>query len=143
MHRRGRRSARQPLRPRGAGGLASDQFHGLLQEVAGDWLTLGLPVLVSGMAGARGRWREMDYLPCPADVADEANVVASPDDAPHVSIVPGVAVFEDGRYRTWCAARGPRSSAWTPQTMRSWSVPAPTGNGSGQPTARSRISVPL
>lgn len=83
--------------PRGAGGLAPDQFHGVLQEVAGDWLTQGLPVLISGMAGARGRWREMAYLPCPAGVADLASAVASPDDAPDVSIVPGVAVFEDDR----------------------------------------------
>lgn len=83
--------------PRGAGGLAPDQFQGVLEEVAGDWLTQGLPVLVSGMAGARGRWREMAYLPCPAGVADLATAVASPDDAPHVSIAPGVAVFADGR----------------------------------------------
>lgn len=82
--------------PRGAGGLAPDQFHGVLQEVSGGWLTQGLPVLVSGMAGARGRWREMAYLPCPAGVADLATAVASPDDAPQVRIVPGVAVFEDG-----------------------------------------------
>ena len=83
--------------PRGAGGLAPDQFHGVLQEVAGDWLIQGLPVLISGMAGARGRWREMVYLPCPAGVADLATAVANPDDAPYVSIVPGVAVFADGR----------------------------------------------
>ena len=83
--------------PRGAGGLAPDQFHGVLQEVAADWLMQGLQVLVSGMAGARGRWREMVYLPCPAGVADLASAVASPDDAPHVCIVPGVAVFADGR----------------------------------------------
>lgn len=82
--------------PRGAGGLAPDQFHSVLQEVAGDWLTQGPPVLVSGMAGARGRWREMAYLPCPAGVANLASAVTSPDDAPHVRIVPGVAVFEDG-----------------------------------------------
>lgn len=83
--------------PRGAGGLAPNEFHGVLTEVAGDWLDDRLPVLISGMAGARGRWREMAYLPCPAGVADLARDVASPDDAPHVFIVPGVAVFEDGR----------------------------------------------
>ncbi len=82
---------------RGAGSLAPNEFHGVLTEVARDWLDENLPVLVSGMAGARGRWREMAYLPCPAGVADLATAVASPDDAPHVSIVPGVAVFEDGR----------------------------------------------
>ena len=83
--------------PRGAGGLAPGQFREVLNDVAGDWLNDGLPVLVSGMAGARGRWREMAYLPCPAGVADLASAVASPDDAPHVSIVPGIAVFQDGR----------------------------------------------
>lgn len=83
--------------PRGAGGLAPNEFHGVLTEVARGWLDDGMPVLISGMAGARGRWREMAYLPCPAGVADLATAVASPDDAPHVSIVPGVAVFEAGR----------------------------------------------
>lgn len=83
--------------PRGAGGLAPGQFRDVLNAVAGDWLNDGLPVLVSGMTGARGRWREMAYLPCPAGVAELAIAVASPDDAPYVSIVPGVAVFEDGR----------------------------------------------
>jgi 2-dehydro-3-deoxygalactonokinase len=83
--------------PRGAGGLAPNQFRNVLTEVAGGWLDDGMPVLVSGMAGARGRWREMAYLPCPAGVADLARGVASPEDTPHVSIVPGVAVFEDGR----------------------------------------------
>ncbi|MDQ1191923.1 2-dehydro-3-deoxygalactonokinase [Brevundimonas vesicularis] len=82
---------------RGAGGLAPNQFRGVLNAVAGEWLNDDLPVLVSGMAGARGRWREMAYLPCPAGVAELAIAVASPDDAPYVSIVPGVAVFEDGR----------------------------------------------
>ena len=83
--------------PRGAGGLASDQFHDVLQDVAGDWLSEDLPVLISGMAGARGRWREMAYLPCPAGVSDLAGAVASPDNAPLVRLVPGVAVFEDER----------------------------------------------
>lgn len=83
--------------PRGAGGLAPDQFRAVLDDVAGDWLNEGLPVLVSGMAGARGRWREMAYLSCPAGVAELASAVASPDDAPHVSIAPGVAVLQDGR----------------------------------------------
>ncbi|WP_295216238.1 2-dehydro-3-deoxygalactonokinase [uncultured Brevundimonas sp.] len=83
--------------PRGAGGLSPNQFRDVLDAVSGDWLNHGLPILVSGMAGARGRWREMAYLPCPAGVADLARAVAGPDDAPHVSIVPGVAVFEDGR----------------------------------------------
>lgn len=82
--------------PRGAGGLSQDAFLPVLQDVAADWLTQDLPVLCSGMAGARGRWREMPYLPCPAGIEDLAAAVASPQDAPGVRLVPGVAVFENG-----------------------------------------------
>lgn len=80
--------------PRGAGGLTRDQFRPVLSEVAGDWLDQGLPVLVGGMAGARNKWREMAYLPCPAGADDLAQALARPDDAPDVAIVPGVAVFD-------------------------------------------------
>lgn len=82
--------------PRGSGGLSQDAFLPVLQDVAADWLTQDLPVLCSGMAGARGRWREMPYLPCPAGIEDLAAAVASPQDAPGVRLVPGVAVFENG-----------------------------------------------
>ena len=83
--------------PRGAGGLSQDAFLPVLREVVGDWFDGGLPVLCCGMAGARGRWREMPYLPCPAGPEDLASALASPDDAPFVRIVPGAAVFEDDR----------------------------------------------
>ena len=82
---------------RGAGGLSQDAFLPVLRDVAGDWLDGGLPVLCCGMAGARGRWREMPYLPCPAGPEDLAGALAIPDDAPFVHIVPGAAVFEDDR----------------------------------------------
>jgi 2-dehydro-3-deoxygalactonokinase len=83
--------------PRGAGGLSPDQFRPVLEQVAGDWLTDGLPVMVGGMAGARGKWREMAYAPCPAGIAELARAVERPDDAPFVALVPGVAAYRDGR----------------------------------------------
>lgn len=83
--------------PRGAGGLTPDRFRGVLNDVAGGWLDESLPVLVSGMAGARGRWREMAYAPCPAGVDELARAVARPDDAAFVALVPGVAAYRDGR----------------------------------------------
>lgn len=81
---------------RGASTLAPGQFADVLTEVAADWLAEDLPVLVCGMAGARGRWLEAPYAPCPAGLADVANYVVRPVDAPEVRILPGVAVWRDG-----------------------------------------------
>lgn len=83
--------------PRGAGGLTRDQFRPVLEEVAYDWLSDGLPVMVGGMAGARGRWREMAYAPCPAGLSELAGAVERPDDAAFVALIPGVAAYRDGR----------------------------------------------
>lgn len=83
--------------PRGAGGLSPDDFSRVLHEVAGAWLGLGQPVIVCGMAGARGRWLETAYVPCPASLAELGAALARPTAAQDVAIVPGVAVFEDGR----------------------------------------------
>lgn len=81
---------------RGASSLKPDQFADVLTEVAADWLAEDLPVLVCGMAGARGRWLEAPYAPCPAGLADIAAYVVRPIDAPEVRILPGVAVWRDG-----------------------------------------------
>lgn len=83
--------------PRGAGGLGPEDFPRVLSEVAGDWLEPALPVLVCGMAGARGRWREMDYLPAPATLSDLAAGVASPDGRPDIRIVPGLMTVSGGK----------------------------------------------
>ena len=83
--------------PRGAGGLTPEDFPTVLSEVAGDWLGQNLPILACGMAGGRGKWREMPYLPSPASLADLAAALASPDSRPDVRIVPGVQRVEDGR----------------------------------------------
>ena len=109
--------------PRGAGGLSPDAFLPVLREVAGAWLNDDLPVLVCGMAGARGRWREMAYLPCPAGPADLAGAVASPDGAPFVSIVPGVAVFEEDDLRD--VVRGEETQVFGLDTLDDALVVAP------------------
>lgn len=83
--------------PRGAGGLSADAFPDVLAEVAGSWLDDGLPLLACGMAGGRGKWREMPYLPSPASLADLAAGLASPEGRADVRIVPGVQRVENGR----------------------------------------------
>ena len=82
---------------RGATALAPGAFADVLTEVAADWLAEDLPVVVCGMAGARGRWLEAPYAPCPAGIADVANYAVRPIDASEVRILPGVAVWRDGR----------------------------------------------
>lgn len=82
--------------PRGAIGLAPGDFYGVLEAVAGDWLTGGAPVLVCGMAGARQGWSEAPYRPCPTGVADVAAGLVRPDPARPVAIVPGVAFSPGG-----------------------------------------------
>ncbi len=81
---------------RGAAGLAPGTFADVLTEVAADWLAEDLPVVVCGMAGARGRWLEAPYAPCPAGIAAVAAYAVRPADAPEVRILPGVAVWRDG-----------------------------------------------
>ena len=83
--------------PRGAGGLASDDFQTVLGEVAGSWLDDGLPVLVCGMAGARGRWREVAYRPTPATCDDLALALAPAPGGTSVRIVPGLKAMTGGR----------------------------------------------
>lgn len=82
---------------RGASTLASGQFAEVLTDVAGDWLAEALPVVICGMAGARGRWLEAPYASCPADVSDIATCAVRPTDLAEVRILPGVAVWRDGR----------------------------------------------
>lgn len=80
---------------RGAAGLGPDQFESVLDEVTGDWRSDGAPVLVCGMAGARGGWVEAPYVETPAALADLASRLI--ETAPGVRIVPGVCKRENGR----------------------------------------------
>jgi 2-dehydro-3-deoxygalactonokinase len=81
--------------PRGAGGLDPADFAAVLADLAGDWLEEGPPVLVCGMAGARGRWREAPYCPCPASLDEVANALVQPEPGRDIWIVPGVAVMDE------------------------------------------------
>ncbi len=81
--------------PRGAGRLASGDFAGVLEEVAGDWLDLA-PVLIAGMAGSRQGWAEAPYAFCPAGAAALAARLVRPDATRDVRIVPGVALTSQG-----------------------------------------------
>lgn len=76
---------------RGAGGLGAGDFTTVLHEVAGDWLDTTRRVLVCGMAGARGKWRETGYCSCPVGLAELVPIALSKGDSA-VSIVPGVAL---------------------------------------------------
>ena len=81
--------------PRGAGELSAEGFRAVLDEVAGDWLAEA-PVLICGMAGARGKWREAGYQPCPASLTDIAGALVRPGTDGEVFIVSGVSEVEDG-----------------------------------------------
>lgn len=81
--------------PRGAGQLQPQEFSGVLRDVAGDWLDDGHPIVVCGMAGARGRWRETEYVACSAGLDDLAGAFVRPEPALDVAIVPGVAVVDE------------------------------------------------
>lgn len=83
--------------PRGGGGLGPGDFARVLDEVGEGWLTDRLPILVCGMAGARGRWREVAYLPEPAGIADLTKGLVSPDGRPEVRLVPGLKAMAGGR----------------------------------------------
>lgn len=83
--------------PRGAGRLSAGDFPAVLSEVAGGWLDDGLPILACGMAGGRGKWREVAYLTTPASIDDLAAGLAAPEGPADVLIVPGVQRLEQGR----------------------------------------------
>lgn len=88
----GGRILEQRADARGAGELEPNEFGAVLQAVAGDWLG-SAPVLICGMAGARGRWREAPYVACPARLEGVAAGLVRPESTFEVLIVPGVAEF--------------------------------------------------
>jgi 2-dehydro-3-deoxygalactonokinase len=81
---------------RGASRLAADEFGGVLHDVAGDWLSGTDPVLVCGMAGARGKWCETGYRSCPVSLHELAPIaIAIADESVTIAIVPGVALSRE------------------------------------------------
>ena len=81
---------------RGAGALARADFATVLEDVCADWLDEGSPVLVCGMAGARARWIEAPYVPCPADTGLLARLAVRAPGRRDVRIVPGVCLTATG-----------------------------------------------
>lgn len=58
----------------------------------------GIPVIVSGMAGARQGWREAPYVATPADLGSICGqAVTVPFDGADIRILPGVAQHDPGR----------------------------------------------
>lgn len=53
--------------PYGAATLPPDGYEAVLAELVGGWTDGHVPIVIAGMAGSRGGWREATYLPCPAD----------------------------------------------------------------------------
>ena len=83
--------------PRGGGGLGPGDFPRVLADVGAGLIDDRLPILVCGMAGARGRWQEVAYLPEPTGIVDLAKGLVSLDGRPDVRIVPGLKALVDGR----------------------------------------------
>ncbi|MEM7567800.1 MAG: 2-dehydro-3-deoxygalactonokinase [Pseudomonadota bacterium] len=73
----------------GMGGLSADEFPAALETLVGAWRAdhPDVPVLLSGMVGAKGGWREAGYVGCPFDAATLAEGLV--EAAPGVHIVPG------------------------------------------------------
>lgn len=69
-------------------------FEQAFREIAGAWLetTPRLPVVASGMVGSAQGWKEMAYIPCPADVrvlAEQAGWIESRSGV-NILVAPGV-----------------------------------------------------
>lgn len=82
--------------PRGAGALGQADFAPVLEDVCADWLDGDAPVLVCGMAGARGRWVEAPYVACPAEARQLARMAVRAPGRRNVRLVPGVCLSAEG-----------------------------------------------
>lgn len=86
--------------PSGILRVENGDFPGTLSATVGDWLTSapGAAVIMAGMIGSRQGWREVPYVPCPADAAALARGLGRIDgaiDRP-VHIVPGIISHDGG-----------------------------------------------
>jgi 2-dehydro-3-deoxygalactonokinase len=81
----------------GALGLPAGAHERFLASKIGGWLSRfpNLPIMISGMAGARHGWFEAPYVPCPAGAGDiAARVLALETSLGRVFIIPGVSAPE-------------------------------------------------
>jgi 2-dehydro-3-deoxygalactonokinase len=77
-------------KPWGIQQVPNGDYVGALSAMIADW-PQGLPIMASGMIGSRGGWREVPYVPCPAEPSKLASGllrIDSPNGAVH--LVPGV-----------------------------------------------------
>ena len=77
----------------GMSGLSPDTFAPALEELIGAWRTdrPRVPVLMSGMVGARGGWQEVPYVSCPFDAGALSGGLV--EVAPKTWIVPGARIL--------------------------------------------------
>ena len=82
---------------RGVAALGEQSFEQVLASVIGDWKTAAaspLRILLCGMVGGRGGWREAPYVRCPADVnAVAAGMVRLETVLGEAWIVPGLSTI--------------------------------------------------
>ena len=79
--------------PRGVLTVEGRAFAEVLEAEIGDWLKAERePVWMSGMIGSRQGWREVPYVPCPADAAEIAAgcIEIGWGDGRRAAIVPGL-----------------------------------------------------
>ncbi|MEH3117297.1 MAG: 2-dehydro-3-deoxygalactonokinase [Methylorubrum populi] len=77
----------------GAATLGPDAFEPALAGILAGWADGRVPIVLAGMAGRRGGWREAPYLPCPADPAHlAAAAVAIPSEIGPCFLVPGLSI---------------------------------------------------
>jgi 2-dehydro-3-deoxygalactonokinase len=69
---------------------ARGRFADVFDAATGEWRSAHgeLPAILCGMAGSTIGWLEVAYLPCPADLTELDDALASP--RPGVSVVPGM-----------------------------------------------------
>jgi 2-dehydro-3-deoxygalactonokinase len=59
--------------PRGVMAVPRGAFPGILEELAGSWISEGAsPIVMCGMVGSRQGWLEVPYVRCPASLAEIA-----------------------------------------------------------------------
>ncbi len=72
--------------------LRQDEFEGALVSLVSDWEADSLPILIAGMAGARGGWQEVPYQTLPLNLFDLAShcYAVTCEQRQSVYIVPGL-----------------------------------------------------
>ena len=77
--------------------VAKGEHEALLAQIIGGWLSAGaLPILMSGMIGARQGWLEAPYAQCPAGLQEIAAAMATIETRTlgAIGLVPGVCTFD-------------------------------------------------